>query len=91
MSIWTRERKLIFNSERDPTAPSRVLRSQWNKPWSPSEIEDAEELAQILRDKERELRLGLGDTICEIERRFEMAYGLELHQPEPKGDYEPSL
>lgn len=70
ITIWTRERIEIYDSDKERVAPSSALRGFWNHPWTKLEREEAWELLDRLRGCEATQRLGCGDEIAEIGRRF---------------------
>lgn len=70
ITIWTRDRVEIYDSGKERAAPSSALRGFWNHPWTKREKEEAWELLDRLRGCEAKQRLGCGDEIAEIGRRF---------------------
>lgn len=70
LTIWTRDLEQIFDSFESTLNPGAALSQYWNRPWCEAEIQTAEEQIALLREKEREYRLGQSTAVEEVERRI---------------------
>ena len=71
MTIWTRERNLLYDSECSHSLPSRALNDYWNSEWTEEEIISIKTRIDYIRQFEDSLHLGQSAIIQEIERRIE--------------------
>ena len=71
MTIWTRERDLLYDSECNHSMPSRALIDYWDLEWTEEEIESVRRSIDSIREFEESFHLGQSAVIQEIERRME--------------------